>query len=362
MKRPIEIFSVGTDFIQVVMRADGPHELRVGDETQALDGPIGVATFGDLTPGTRHDVMFDGRPVARPSTLPLPSGALLAKVATVSDTHIGETGFLHYPRMRSQPRGARFAEAHPVWALRAAAGEIDAWAPAAVVVKGDLSHTDSAEEFELAIEILHSIRAPLIAEQGNHDGGNHQDCDAVAVAAGLGLTFDRGVVSHRVGAANVLMVESNVVGKSSGSVRAHTTAAVAAIDPSVPTLVFLHHQLARWPIPTFIPVGVHQPEANEFLRSISGASTRLLVSSGHSHRNRARRSHGIPVTEVGSTKDFPGVWAGYEIYEGGIVQSLHRITDPRVLAWTESTRRAMFGTWGLWSPGRLDDRSLSYRW
>ena len=41
------------------------------------------------------------------------------------------------------------------------------------------------------------------------------------------------------------------------------------------------------------------------------------------------------VTEVGSVKDHPGTWAGYLVYEGGIVQTVRRIMDPTALAWTE---------------------------
>ena len=44
------------------------------------------------------------------------------------------------------------------------------------------------------------------------------------------------------------------------------------------------------------------------------------------------------VTEVGSTKDHPGTWAGYLVYEGGIVQTVRRIMDPTALAWTERAR------------------------
>ena len=362
MKRPIEVFSVGIDFIQVVFRRRGDHLLRLGEQTIPVSGPLAVATFTDLSPATNYSISVGGRRSAIARTLVRPPGELLARVATVSDTHIGEIGFLHWPRLWSQPNRTRFDDAHPVWALRAAADEIRAWSPDAVAVKGDVSHRDSAAEFRLAISILQTIGAPLLAGQGNHDGGNHRGCDAVAVAAELGMQFDQGVVRHDVRGAAVLMVESTIAGRSSGSIASHTTKARAAIDPAIPTLVFMHHQLMRWPFATYFPVGVPKPEADEFLRQIGAVSKRILVSSGHSHRNRSRRFEGIPVTEVGSTKDFPGVWAGYEVYEGGVVQSLRRIADPRVLTWTESTRKSMARAWGFWSPGRLKDRCFTHPW
>ena len=61
-------------------------------------------------------------------------------------------------------------------------------------------------------------------------------------------------------------------------------------------------------------------------------------------------------------KDYPGTWAGYLVYEGGIVQTVRRIMDPAALAWTERTRRNAMGAWGRWSPGRLTDRSFSHPW
>ena len=42
--------------------------------------------------------------------------------------------------------------------------------------------------------------------------------------------------------------------------------------------------------------------------------------------------------EVGCVKDFPGTWAEYRVYEGGIMQVVHRISTPDALAWSERCR------------------------
>ena len=76
-----------------------------------------------------------------------------------------------------------------------------------------------------------------------------------------------------------------------------------------------------------------------------------------------RRSGPLVLTEVGSPKDYPGTWAGYECYETGIVQTgpahrrpgRHRV-DPADLA---HGRARM---WGRWSPGRLADRCFVHLW
>ena len=86
------------------------------------------------------------------------------------------------------------------------------------------------------------------------------------------------------------------------------------------------------------------------------------MSTGHSHRHRRHRRFGINVTEVGSTKDFPGTWTGYAVHEGGIRQVVRRISDPTCLPWLDHTARAGGGFWGVWSPGELEDRCFSLAW
>lgn len=71
---------------------------------------------------------------------------------------------------------------------------------------------------------------------------------------------------------------------------------------------------------------------------------------------------GVTVAEVGSTKDYPGQWAGYSVYEGGIRQVVRRVERPDAIAWTEMTARAIGGVWKWWSPGRMEDRCWTIRW
>ena len=68
------------------------------------------------------------------------------------------------------------------------------------------------------------------------------------------------------------------------------------------------------------------------------------------------------MVEVGSPKDYPGTWSGYEIYEGGIRQVVRRVERPDCVRWTEHTGRAMFGIWRRWSPGTIDDRCFTKLW
>ena len=48
---------------------------------------------------------------------------------------------------------------------------------------------------------------------------------------------------------------------------------------------------------------------------------------------------GVPSIEVGCVKDFPGTWAEYRVYEGGVMQVVHRISIPEALALERSLPR-----------------------
>jgi hypothetical protein len=129
-----------------------------------------------------------------------------------------------------------------------------------------------------------------------------------------------------------------------------------------PVLLALHHQLQRSQHLHPWPPGVRGAEADRFLARATAANPALLVTSGHTHRHRARRWGPATLTTVGSTKDFPGVWAGYLVHEDGIHQIVRRFADPACLAWTEHTGDAVGGFWRFIGPGRLRDRCLTVRW
>jgi hypothetical protein len=81
--------------------------------------------------------------------------------------------------------------------------------------------------------------------------------------------------------------------------------------------------------------------------------------AGHTHRNRVRRFSATgdrPFVEVASVKEFPGVWAEYRVYETGVVQAVHRISDPEALRWTDRTRVMYGGTFEAYAMGSMADR------
>ena len=64
----------------------------------------------------------------------------------------------------------------------------------------------------------------------------------------------------------------------------------------------------------------------------------------------------VPFVEVACVKDFPGAWAEYRIFEGGILQVMHRISRPDAVAWSEKTRAMIGGLYPQYSFGQMEDR------
>ena len=87
------------------------------------------------------------------------TGRYLGRFATVSDLHLGETGFGRAPRLRLS---ADPATAHPVVCLRAALGELRAWGAEGLIVKGDVSHDSRTHEYELAGQASGGPAAPAL--------------------------------------------------------------------------------------------------------------------------------------------------------------------------------------------------------
>jgi hypothetical protein len=362
-QRPVEVFAVEPTSAQLIVRSpfDGIHEVGASDQelpVEVRDG-IGSVVVDGLEPDASYPLRLDGEAAGTVRTLARPPGRLLGRLATVSDIHVGETGFGHLPR---QHLSADFRRAHPVVALTAALRELTAWGAEGLLVKGDLTHDCRAGQFEIAGELLAASPGPVHVIPGNHDGGNHNHDDGAAVLARHGIALRLSTAAVDLAGLRVVSVNTMRPGHEHGYAPAEDDPVFELIGQGAPALVVLHHHLMTTRLPYFVPLGVPAGPARAFLDHLAVSNPDVWVTSGHTHRHR-RRVHGpLVVTEVGSVKDHPGTWAGYLVYEGGLVQTVRRIADPTILAWTERTARSALGAWGRWSPGRLADRSVSHSW
>lgn len=331
-----------------------------------VGGP-GALSVDGLEPGAEYDVLLSApgiprRRVATARTLPEPPGRLLSRFATVSDCHIGEEYFgpsrmLHDPSPR--PAGL---EPYTVRCTRAAIAEAEAWGAETLVAKGDLTQDGRRDEIADAAEVLRSGVARVEAILGNHDVRGPSD--AAADFSALGVPASRKPRGVDLDGVRLVLGYSPIRGHHHGLVsekHAERMAALAAAAPGA-AVVVVHHPPQRWPIETHYPPSIVRPDSVRLTSRLAAANPATLLIAGHTHRNRRYRTGGITAAEVGSPKDYPGQWAGYAVYEGGIRQVVRRVERPDAIAWTQMTGRALGGIWGWWSPGRLSDRCWTLEW
>jgi 3',5'-cyclic-AMP phosphodiesterase len=347
--------------IDAPTRLDAPHHpagppplevTTVADDLAVLHVGGVAHRFPDLAPDTEHRLLG-----AAVRTLARPPGQLLSRVATVNDVHFGETecGRIDDHPMGPILRAEPDEPPYPETMNRAAVAEIAAIEPAAVLVKGDL--TADGEDHELAAfhrcydgfgDRLHCVR-------GNHDAYRGQD-----VHAG-----DRCV---DVPGARLLLLDTVIPHQTTGRLATEQLTwmeDLAAGAHDRPVLLFGHHQ--NW-LEGKRDAGYFglDPDSSDALATAMARHGNVLgYFAGHTHRHRVRRRADVPgavFVEVGCVKDFPGTWAEYRVFEGGILQVVHRISTPAALRWSERCRHLYrdFGVdYQAYALGTLDQRCFA---
>jgi len=240
--------------------------------------------------------------------------------------------------------------------------EAEAWGAEMLVVKGDLTREAAIKETTDVADVLDKASIPVHVTLGNHDVRGA--ADVAAVLAGRGISAGNEARAIDIEGVRLVLGHSPVPGLHSGRLGADHVkdlVALAAAAPG-PAILVLHHPPRRWPVSTYYPPAISWRDSSLLVSGLAASERTALVLAGHTHRNRRYRVGGLAVAEVGSTKDYPGQWAGYSVYEGGVRQVVRRTAHPDVIAWTEMTKRAIGGIWGRWSPGSLADRCWNLEW
>lgn len=363
----LRVFAVEDTTAQITWRALPPGAVTLHSgavhTTVVADGGPGAAVIDGLAPDTRYtlEVRASGGDAGtvRFRTLPASAGPELSRFATISDIHVGDTGFglvrkLGAPHLR---------EGFPLVCARAAIAEAVAWGAQVLVVKGDLTRSARTVEFEQAAALLRDCPIPVIGVLGNHDV-IRKGVDGAALLAAAGLDIGLSVVVTDLPGIRIALLPTAEQGYRGPRLdRAHldAVAAAAAAQGDGPAWVGIHHYFQPLPFPLTYPSGLPSRLAREVLDTLADANPRTLVSTGHSHRCRLHH-RGLTVSEVGATKDYPGVWAGYAVHAGGIRQVVRRIAAPDAIGWNEQTRRAVGGLWQIYSPGTRAQRCFIHRW
>lgn len=331
---------------------------RVAARTQ--DG-VAVVSIGDLHPNTTYVASLEtgrGDRAAQLSftTRPALLGAT-TKFATISDVHLGATDFGGAPSV-SEPAGTT-----PPFALRCAAAAVSeaiAWGAEALLIKGDLTDTGSDEDWGLAHELLDDLPIPVMATWGNHDVWKTRDVDPSDAARTF--SFASGpVITAELGPIRIVLADTSMPDKGMGDLAQHADQMLQYADTDRPVFLGIHHNIMRTPVPWFWPAGIPSTNAAPVLAELARVNPNTFISSGHTHRNRRHHvgpNRGLTFTEVSATADYPGAWAGYEVSEDMIRQTVRRTAAPEALNWSERHRSAINGVWARWAQGRLDDRCV----
>jgi predicted phosphodiesterase len=316
------------------------------DEAVIHDGSV-VEVHNGLAPDTDYD--FGGVAVR---TLPRPPGERLATVASVNDLHLGEkvcgliTGVELGPPMSVEPGEPPYPETMS----RGAAAEILAASVDAVVAKGDLTARGSPEEFGAFLDCYAPVADRLHYVRGNHDVAGKETFSAPAFAEVV------------LPGAVLALLDTSVPRRPGGAVSAEQLEWLDELSARSdrPVLVFGHHPPdARHPGAPDAQFGLSPAAAQQLMEVVARRRAIVGYFAGHTHRNRVRHfpaTGDVPWVEVAAVKDFPGGWAEYRVFEGGILQVFRRISSPAALDWSERTRAMFGGLYPAYSFGTLTDR------
>lgn len=251
-------------------------------------------------------------------------------------------------------------EPYPSRCFRAAVAEAKAWGARRFVFKGDLTDHGYAEEFAWFAALVRQSGADADMILGNHDIRT-EEVDGVAELRRHGLRVAATATAVDLPGLRIILLPS-----ARGYHGGHWDHADAAIElareASGPVFVATHHYPHRFPVKLKMPSGVAHAEATPFLDALDRVAPGSLIACGHTHRHHRRHYKSLLITEIGSPKDFPGVWAGYVVYEGGITQTVHKIAEPSAREWLDRTGNVLFGGWRLWSPGMPTHRNWTWAW
>lgn len=349
----------------------------------AAGEPAEVLRLTGLAPGTCHDV--EGLAV---STLERPGGALLSRFATTNDVHFGEqrcgsvadlgdlvgylTGSLTDPASvedvtakvtsvlgqlgENLVLSSNAGETpYPELMSRAAVEEIAAIDPAVVLVKGDLTGVGTTAEYEAFL----ACYEPAFGERLMHVRGNHDASGGERIAAQPTQRVDLPGVTLAV-------LDTVIEGRDSGQLGTDQLEWLdeLAAGADRPVLVFGHHH--PWDpssarrSPTYF--GINPDDSEALVAEVARRPRIAGYFAGHTHRNRVRRfaaTGDVPYVEVASVKDFPGTWAEYRVFEGGVLQVHRRISSPAALEWSERCRALFWGMYPQYSLGSIADRCFA---
>ncbi len=302
----------------------------------------------NLNPGTQveaHGIKFE--------TLPS-LGNRLSGFATVNDVHFGEINCGGDSNADMGPTFTADAgdQPYPEMMNAAAIDEISAIEADAILVKGDLTCDGTAQQYEQFLKFY----GQAFGDRLHHIRGNHEAYREPVIQTQKRIKVElEGVL--------LLMIDTVRPGLTGGTVYDEDIEWLGDLtrDATVPVLIFGHHQIwdPATPYRSKDYFGIQPDESEKLIDLVAERSSIRGYFSGHTHRNRVRyfpQTKTVPWVEVACVKDFPGMWAEYQVFEQGILQINHRISHPAALQWSEKTSVMYQGSYHDYAFGDLSDR------
>jgi Icc protein len=327
------------------------HLTTVSQNHAVFHDSSAVHKMEELEPGCRHEALGH-----QFETLP-ELGKQLSKFATVNDVHFGETecGVTADPEMGPILSVAEHETPYPEIMNSGAILEMSAIDPDVVLVKGDLTCDGTEEQYAQFLEYYEGA----FGDRLYHINGNHECYGPPVINAQSQIRIDLPGIT-------LATIDTVQPGQTGGTVYQDDLDWLRDLsnDATNPVLVFGHHQI--WDPATSYRsknyFGIQPDESEAFIDLVASLENVLGYFAGHTHRNRVRyfpQTGVVPWVEVACVKDFPGMWAEYQVFEHGILQINHRISSPAALDWSEKTKSMYKGTYFDYAFGELSDRSFA---
>ena len=298
----------------------------------------------------------DGRWLpAQVRTLARPTGRLLATVATANDVHFGETECGKTGDPATDAIGPVLSSApgeppYPELMNGAVVDEMLALDPDVVVVKGDLTDTGKAEEYEAFLACYGRLGARMHHVRGNHDA--IRDSEMARQGAPYAIVLD-GVT--------LAVLDTVVPGWVGGALDAEQRGWLddLAADTSGPVLVFAHHPAFNHDPDYGLQADDHAALLDVFARAARTSSaispgTRTRTTSCETpaaatcraSRSRAPRTTRARGRSTASTKAATPRWCAGS-------------SGPRRRDWSERARHMIQGIYRDLVLGTIDDRCFT---
>lgn len=233
--------------------------------------------------------------------------------------------------------GADWADGDPVAALAAAVACVRALPlqPDAVLVSGDLADTAADGEYELVLELLAPLQAPVYVLPGNHDDrrGLHRHF-GVPGADGEPVQY-----SVDLGPMRLVVLDSTRPGEDPGALdagRLEWLDAELAAAPRAPTIVAMHHPPLITGIPAWDELGLPAADRRALSEVIEHHPQVRRLVGGHVHRMISGDLAGRPVLTVPSTYVQARLSFGSEVIELAADEpagfALHAVVDGELIS------------------------------